>query len=762
MVFSNSVYLIWEISLAETIMSKQEFIEPEHLLMGICSIEKVFYLLESKQISIDSNTHKSIEREQHEIENIFSQLEISITSFRRLLRLNIEKGEVEEYENVIHRSEYSKDLFKKAEKLAIKDGLTEFRSIHLLKVILEEKIECIEKTLKLFNTSSEDFINILDEKKIATLRDPNSILERYGTDLTQLAREGKLDPIIGMDNELLQLVRTLNKREKNNALIIGEAGVGKSSLVRKLAQEIANRNLEGHINEKSIVEINMGSLVAGTKYRGEFEEKISSLLSEAKKDPNLILFIDEAHTIIGTGSNGSLDASNMIKSALASGELSIIGATTLEEYTLYFEKESAFERRFQPIVVNEPSPETVINILQNIKVKYEDFHNVIISDEAINAAVYLSVRYIIDRNLPDKALDVIDEACSRKVIPKLGLSDSTNTDNYVTEQDVKAVISDWRSIPVIDYSFAIEKLENMEDYLNSRIIGQEKAMNTISNRIKKALLGIQDINRPLAVFMFLGPRGVGKSYAVDALSDYLFDGSRSIIRLDMSEYSESHSISRLIGSPPGYKGNEEGGFLTNSIKNNPYSIVLIDNIEKAHPQVVDVLIQLFNYGMIVDAKNNEINGRQCIFIMTSNFAFNPGPSSPLIYGGVDEDNKIDLNEIIKYFRTDLVDVTDDFVLFKELDEDAFEVLVKKSLDALSKRVLSEKDIEIIFNEDACKLLAKKGYDKEHGVKYLNKFIERMVEFPFADMILKRKVNEGNKVIVSAKNNKLKFEVFKTQ
>jgi len=399
MVFSNSVYLIWEISLAETIMSKQEFIEPEHLLMGICSIEKVFYLLESKQISIDSNTHKSIEREQHEIENIFSQLEISITSFRRLLRLNIEKGEVEEYENVIHRSEYSKDLFKKAEKLAIKDGLTEFRSIHLLKVILEEKIECIEKTLKLFNTSSEDFINILDEKKIATLRDPNSILERYGTDLTQLAREGKLDPIIGMDNELLQLVRTLNKREKNNALIIGEAGVGKSSLVRKLAQEIANRNLEGHINEKSIVEINMGSLVAGTKYRGEFEEKISSLLSEAKKDPNLILFIDEAHTIIGTGSNGSLDASNMIKSALASGELSIIGATTLEEYTLYFEKESAFERRFQPIVVNEPSPETVINILQNIKVKYEDFHNVIISDEAINAAVYLSVRYIIDRKM---------------------------------------------------------------------------------------------------------------------------------------------------------------------------------------------------------------------------------------------------------------------------------------------------------------------------------------------------------------------------
>lgn len=756
--FSNSVYLIWEISLAETLMSKREFIEPEHLLVGICSLDKIMNLIKANKVHVESNSYQSIMDDKEEIESIFSKFDITTTSFRRLLRLNITEGDFEDYDNVIHRSEYSKDLFKNAEKLAISHGLIEFRPIHLLKVILEENISCVDETLELFEITSDDIISEINDKKLDIVPKSNSILSKYGTDLTDLAKQGKLDPVIGMDDELLQLARTLNKRGKSNALIIGEAGVGKSSLVRKLAIEIANRTLSESLNNKRIVEINIGSLVSGTKYRGEFEEKVSALINEASGDSNLILFIDEAHTIIGAGSSGSLDASNMIKSALASGDISIIGATTLEEYTLYFEKESAFERRFQPIRIYEPSPDDVINILHKLKGKYEDFHHVKISDKAIISAVELSVRYITDRNLPDKALDVIDEACSRKVIPKLNLVEGYDIDAYVTEHDVKAVISDWRSIPVIDYTFASDKLENMENYLNDRIVGQGEAIRDISNRLKKALLGIQDIERPLAVFMFLGPRGVGKTYAASVLCEFLFDASRSFIRMDMSEYSEHYNISKLIGPPPGYKGNDEGGFLTNTIKNNPYSVILIENIEKAHPQIVDVLLDLFNTGKIVDSKNNLINANNTIFIITTGIFHESGADNGVIYG-VDSNGSSDsVSELTIFFRQDLLDVIDDVILFKQLNEIDFQILVGDYLEVLSKRIFSEKNIKLDFDENAIKLLSKKGYDKDHGVKYLSRFIEKTVEFPLADLILKKKVFRGNIISVTSKNNKLEFNI----
>lgn len=505
----------------------------------------------------------------------------------------------------------------------------------------------------------------------------------------------------------------------------------------------------------------MASLVAGTKYRGDFEEKITDLINETKENSNIILFIDEIHTIFGAGStNGSLNASNMIKPALVNGDLVLIGATTLLEYKKYFESDPAFERRFQPIILNEPTINDTLLILNGLKEKYENYHNVKISQEAINSAVNLSVRYIQDRNLPDKALDVIDEACSRKLIPKLDITNSLHIETVVGEEDVRNVISDWTGIPILNDSSQLEKAQKIESFLKSKIIGQNQAIEKVSNRIKKAYVGIHNPEKPLAVFLFLGPTGVGKTYLSKILSTFLFNSEKSLIRIDMSEYKEEHSISKLIGSPPGYVGSDEGGFLTNAIKRNPYSIILLDEIEKAHPKLFDVFLQAFDEGRLTDGKGNTVNAKNCIFIMTSNIQLDTNQDYNRAFGKTQENiNTINiLDNLAQVMKPELVNRIDDVIIFNPLTKADNESLVRLYIDEINERLFSEKTIELKVKNSVCKYLVDKGYNKKFGARYLKRTVEKALEYPISDMIINGEVKKGDIIEISAINNNLEFKV----
>lgn len=759
---SRCVYLAWELGSAEANNLKQEFFTEDELLIGICSLEKMVFLIKENKINFDEEYAESIIIENDEIQEFFEKFNINTSSIRRGIRKLKGKGNMN-CEGEVSRSESCKAIFNDANSIAESTNSDEVRCIHFLKAILNKPSDIIKTFFDDKGVEFEELKTSLDlksESKRLKLSS-NSILVKYGTNLTELAREGKLTPVIGRDDELLQVVRTLNKRKKNNPLIIGEPGVGKTALVNGLAIKITDGSMNDFLKDKQIIEINMASLVSGTKYRGDFEEKITKLVNESKNNPEVILFVDEIHTMLGAGSaNGSLDASNIIKPALANGDLVMIGATTLQEYRKYFETDPAFERRFQPVILDEPTPEDTLFILKGLKENYEEYHNVKISDEAIEAAVNLSVRYIPDRNLPDKALDVIDEACSRKLIPKLDITNSLNIDSVVGEDDVRTVVSEWAGVPISDESSQLEKAQKIEGFLKSKIIGQDEAIEKVSRRIKNSYAGINNPEKPIAVFLFLGPTGVGKTFFSKTLANFLFGSEKSLIRVDMSEYKEEHSISKLIGAPPGYKGNDEGGFLTNEIKNNPYSIVLLDEIEKAHPKIFDVFLQAFDEGRLTDGKGNTVNAKNCIFIMTSNIQLETNQDYNVAFGGTQEGmNTLNvLDNLAQVMRPELVNRIDDVIIFNSLTKSDHESLVKLYVGELSKRILDEKNIEISVEKSVYKYLVSKGYNANFGARYLKRTVEKLVEYPISDMIVNREVKSGNTIVISAGRNDLKFKV----
>lgn len=759
---SKCVYLAWELGSAEAANLKQEFFTEDELLIGICSLEKMVFLIKTNKINYDEEYAENINIENDEIQEFFNKFNINTSSIRRGIRKLKGKGN-NNSEGQMSRSDSCKAIFNDAESIAESANIDEVRCIHFLKAIFNKPSDIIKTFFEENDVEFEELKTNLDIKQ-ETKRlklSSNSILVKYGTNLTELAREGKLTPVIGRDDELLQVVRTLNKRKKNNPLIIGEPGVGKTALVNGLAIKITDGSMKDFLKDKQIIEINMASLVSGTKYRGDFEEKITKLVKESKDNPEVILFVDEIHTMLGAGSSsGSLDASNIIKPALANGDLVMIGATTLKEYRKYFETDPAFERRFQPVILDEPTPEDTLSILKGLKENYEEYHNVKISDEAIEAAVNLSVRYIPDRNLPDKALDVIDEACSRKLIPKLDITNSLNIESIVSEEDVRTVVSEWTGVPISDESSQLEKAQKIEGYLKSKIIGQDHAIEKVSRRIKNSYAGINNPEKPIAVFLFLGPTGVGKTFFSKTLANFLFGSEKSLIRVDMSEYKEEHSISKLIGAPPGYKGNDEGGFLTNAIKNNPYSIVLLDEIEKAHPKIFDVFLQAFDEGRLTDGKGNTVNAKNCIFIMTSNIQLETNQDYNVAFGGTQEDmNTLNvLDNLAQVMRPELVNRIDDVIIFNALTKSDHESLVKLYVDDLSKRILDEKNIVISVKKSVYKYLASKGYNANFGARYLKRTVEKLVEYPISDMIVNREVNSGDTIVISAGRSDLKFKV----
>jgi ATP-dependent Clp protease ATP-binding subunit ClpC len=645
-------------------------------------------------------------------------------------------------------------------------------------------------------------------------------LEKYGHDLTELARQGKLDPVIGRENEIKRVIQILSRRTKNNPVIIGDAGVGKTAIAEGLAQKIAAEDVPDSLKGKKVVALDMGALVAGSKFRGEFEERLKAVLDEVRQAAGeVIMFIDELHTVVGAGAaEGAIDASNMLKPALARGEIQCIGATTLDEYRKRIEKDKALERRFSPVYLDEPSVEATIEMLRGLRPRYEAHHKIKIEDSALVAAAKLSQRYISDRFLPDKAIDLIDEAASKLRLDmesapeevktldrkmkhlrdeedaasqrqdyqkaaelkaerirleheynqaKLEWQKEKKIDSVVDEEDIAKLVAQWTGIPVSRMmETETDKLVHMEERIHQRIVDQEEAVAAVSEAIKRGRAGLKDPKRPIGSFIFLGPTGVGKTELARALAEFLFDDEDTMVRLDMSEYMEKHTVSRLIGAPPGYVGYEEGGQLTEAVRRRPYRVILFDEVEKAHPDVFNILLQLLEDGRLTDGHGRTVDFKNTVVIMTSNLGteeFQRGgigfPSKK--EGGDEQKMKSAIESALKRtFRPELLNRIDDVIIFHPLTEEHLKSIVDLLIHEVEKR-LAERKIKLEVNEEAKAWLAHKGYDPVYGARPLRRAIQRYVENPISTKILQGDFKEGDTVAISLKEDNLSFASLKT-
>lgn len=645
-------------------------------------------------------------------------------------------------------------------------------------------------------------------------------LDQYSRDLTELAAEGKLDPVVGRDKEINRLIQILSRRTKNNPCLVGEPGVGKTAIAEGLAQRIVMGMVPDTVKDKRLVVLDLSGMVAGSKYRGEFEERIKNVVQEVREHQGILLFIDELHTIIGAGgAEGALDASNILKPSLSRGEIQLIGATTLEEYRKYIEKDAALERRFQPVTVEEPSAEETMEILRGLRPYYEKHHGVEITDEALDAAVKMSQRYINERFLPDKAIDIIDEAASR--IQLAGYQSAPEMEAYelelsalrdekeeavksadlsrakavqarqleveeemeklrakterrnkrkklvVDEAAVAATISDWTKIPLQRLTEGeTKRLARLEKELHKRVIGQEEAVKAVAQAVKRGRVGLKDPNRPIGSFLFLGPTGVGKTELSKALAEAVFGSEQAMIRVDMSEYMEKHSVSKLIGSPPGYVGYEEGGQLSEKVRRNPYSVLLFDEIEKAHPDVFNILLQVLDDGHITDAQGRKIDFKQTIIIMTSNAGAQAimEPKRLGFMSGNDEKKDYErmkggvMEEVRRIFKPEFLNRIDEIIVFHVLNKEHIKKIVTLLMKTLEKRCAEQMDIHLSVTGAVKEFIAEKGSDNKYGARPLRRAIQSRIEDTLANEILEGKIKRGDQVQVKLHKNEICFEV----
>ena len=715
-----------------------------------------------------------------------------------------------------------------AERLNAPNAGTE----HILIAMLKET-DCI--AMRLLNTKGINVQKLYIDVLTATGQDMTSakneymmqkgrrgksatpMLDQYSRDLTAFAKEGKLDPVVGREIETRRLIQILSRRTKNNPCLIGEPGVGKTAVVEGLAQKIVQGDIPEILQERRVLVLDLSGMVAGSKYRGEFEERIKRALREVSQSGNILLFIDEIHTIIGAGgAEGAIDAANILKPALARGEIQIIGATTREEYRKYIEKDAALERRFQPVVVEEPDEEQTLEILKGLRERYEAHHHVTITDSAIIAAVKMAERYINDRFLPDKAIDVVDEAAARACIsqylpsPELRFLEEEYTECErkkeeaicqedfaaanklkkrqekcrekierlkqeleksrqgkelaVTEVDVANVIADWTKIPVQKLQEEeTERLRHLEEELHKRVVGQDEAVAAVAKAVRRGRVGLKDPNRPIGSFLFLGPTGVGKTELSKALAAAVFGQENEIIRVDMSEYMEKHNVARLVGAPPGYVGYEEGGQLTEKVRRHPYSIVLLDEIEKAHPDVFNMLLQILEDGVLTDSQGRKVSFKNTIIIMTSNVGASKitEQKQSLGFGNDDTDAKKTIEELVmpdlkKTFKPEFLNRLDEIIVFNQLDKSDIEEIARRMLTTLEKR-LKDMDIEIAFSDSAVSALADAGFDKTYGARPLRRAIQSKIEDRLSELILDNTIKPHTKVNVDYKDNQFTFE-----
>ena len=676
----------------------------------------------------------------------------------------------------------------------------------------------LQKLLKdILNASGVDPKDYQDELQDES-RGSGSVIEQYCTDMTARAEEGKQDPVVGREEEMYRLMQVLSRRTKNNPCLIGEPGVGKTAVVEGLAQRIAAGVVPEKMKDKRIYTLDLPGMIAGSKYRGEFEERMKGLISEVESNGNIILFLDEIHTMIGAGgAEGAIDASGILKPSLARGELQLIGATTITEYRKYIEKDAALERRFQPVSVEEPSKEQCLEILKGLKGRYESHHKVLIRDEALEAAVSMSERYITDRNLPDKAIDVLDESCSKvslkgyKVPENLTALDlrlkelekqkeesikngcfeeasllqkeqeeaekkseqlkkrfqkkTSSSQPEVTEEDIAEVVSAWTKIPVQKLAESdTDRLKKLESVLHQRVIGQEEAVKAVARAVKRGRVGLKDPKRPIGSFLFLGPTGVGKTELSKALAEAMFGNEESMIRVDMSEYMEKHSVSKMIGSPPGYVGHEEGGQLSDQVRTHPYSVLLFDEIEKAHPDVFNILLQVLDDGHITDSKGRKIDFSNTVIIMTSNagakaiiepqklgFAAKDDPA-----GDYKRMKQNVMDEVKQIFRPEFLNRIDEIIVFHALEKTHMKKIVTLMCRDFTKRIEDQMDIHLTLRESAKALIAEKGTDAKYGARPLRRALQTELEDKLAEAILNGEVKQGDRIEAGTVKKEIRF------
>lgn len=807
--FSESALIVLTNAKEESKNLGLKAVGTEHLLLGILNIKNNLAIKILNKHNITYNNFKE------EVKK-FYEVELKGTDFFNniMKRIDYTTGAI----NVIEKSQSYADKnrsFAVASEHLLLSLLNqqETTAVKILKNILNVDIQLIidelEVTLKenqgLFSKLYDSFRNIEEEQEVLPRTD---LLDSLAKDLTNEASNNKLDPVLSRDKEITRMIEILNRRTKNNPVLVGSPGVGKTAIVEGLAERIVSKNVPSNLIGKRILVLDMGSLLAGTKYRGEFEERLKNILKEIKEAGNVILFIDEIHTIIGAGSSeGSADASNILKPALSRGEIQLIGATTTDEYRKYFEKDPALERRFQPIKVEEPTIEDTINILEGLKHKYEEHHNVEITDEAVEASVKLSSVYITDRFLPDKAIDLIDEASSKvklrhykspeklkeyeNKLSKLNIEkdkavqnqefeiaakkrdeinetinkiekfkiiwqDSLSKEKIKIKKDhIAEVIGAWTGIPITKITQSEgEKLLNLEKILHKRVIGQEKAVISLAKSVRRARSGFKDKNRPIGSFIFLGPTGVGKTELAKSLSEALFGSEDNMIRIDMSEYMESHSISRLIGAPPGYVGYDEGGQLTESVRRNPYCVILFDEIEKAHPDVFNILLQVLDDGRLTDNQGRVVDFKNTIIIMTSNIG------SSYLLEGIDKNGNIKedakeavMNELKSSFRPEFLNRVDDIVLFKPLQKDELYKIIDMSVSEIEKR-LKDINVKIKLTTKCKDLILDKTYSSNYGARVVKRYIEKNVETILATEIIKGSIKPDSTITFDNVNGKI--------
>jgi ATP-dependent Clp protease ATP-binding subunit ClpC len=787
---TTSISIIWLLAEREALHGGFEEILPRHFWIGLCKAVDLDLSAFLKNAPDElREIMPTVSGEFETVRQVLAEAGIPSQKFRRSLRTSFGRGQNSNGQLPIHRSQDVRTAFRRAGRL-VQDGVTPLLPIHLCYGLLSLSDLKLNETLEVCGSSCTRLKEAVNQQLVRLVpvergedagapaiphgnapagKPKKSVLSRFGRDLSQLAKDGKLSPLIGRKAEILHVAQALLQARKNNVILVGEPGVGKTGIVEGLAKRVADGKVPEGLIGLRIIDLSLAALIAGTKYRGEFEERMQAVVREAAADPKIVLFLDEIHTLMGAGqvSGGAMDAANILKPALARGEIKVIGATTTAEYRLHIEKDTALERRFQRVQVEEPSRDEALEILRGIRPKLAEQHGICIADDALIAAVDWSIRYLPDLRLPDKAIDLVDTACAQARFMSLSRQVGKVGGESVTRDQIAAAVAQRCKIPVGALTAKEgERLGEMEEALSLRVKGQEDAIRVVSEAVRLARAGLKNPDRPVGTFLFVGPSGTGKTELAKALAEFLFYTDHSLIRLDMSEFMEEHSVSKLIGAPPGYKGYDEEGQLTGKIRSQPYSVVLFDEVEKAHPKVLDVFLQMFDEGTLTDSKGRKCSFRDAVIILTSNLGAQQIKADRKLGFGAQlapaSDGKAQFAEQIQaaikqHMRPELINRLSGIVQFQYLQPENIREIVDKSIGLLNQR-MADRNVIVTLAPNAYEILMAQGYSLEYGAREMERTIERLIAKPLAGMLLVGEIPNGSRIKCTANNELIQLTI----